>query len=135
MARSHPPTLLTRVRRTLREECHVVRGDRILVAVSGGGDSSALLHALSCTGRRMGLSLFAHGVNHGLRQEAADELALARDAAARCGVPYSETQLQLQPGGNLQARARAARYAALRRAAAEVGAHWIATGHHADDRA
>ena len=135
MPRSHPPTLLTRVRRTLREECNVVRGERILIGVSGGGDSAALLHALSCVSGRMGLILFAHGVNHGLRQEAAAELELARHEAARCKVPYSEARLRLQPGGNLQARARAARYAALRRAAAQVGADWITTGHHADDRA
>ncbi len=83
----------------------------------------------------MGLILFAHGVNHGLRQEAAAELELARSGAERCQVQYSESSLRLQSGGNLQARARAARYAALRRAAAQVGADWIATGHHADDRA
>jgi tRNA(Ile)-lysidine synthase len=135
MARSHPPTLLKRVRRTLREECSVARGARILVAVSGGGDSAALLHALACVRDRMGLILFAHGVNHGLRQDAAVELELARRGAGRCQVPYSESSLALQSGGNLQARARAARYAALRSAAAQVGAAWIATGHHADDRA
>ena len=135
MARSHPPTLLTRVRRTLREECNVSRGARILVAVSGGGDSAALLHALACARDRTGLVLFAHGVNHGLRPEAASELELARQCAERCQVPYSESSLRLQSGGNLQARARTARYASLRRAAAQVGADWIATGHHADDRA
>jgi hypothetical protein len=39
MARSHPPTLITLVARTLREECGVHRGSRLLLALSGGGES------------------------------------------------------------------------------------------------
>jgi tRNA(Ile)-lysidine synthase len=70
MARSHPPTLLTSVRRTLREECGLGPHDHVLVAVSGGGDSLALLHALSRLGPELGLAVSAHGVDHGLRPEA-----------------------------------------------------------------
>ena len=135
MARSHPPTLLTLAERTLREECALPRPSRILVAVSGGGDSQALLHVLSRLSARLGLELDAHGVDHGLRPEAAEELELARALAERSGVPFSISRLRVTPGGNLMARARAARHAALERAAASVGAELIATAHHADDRA
>jgi len=133
--RSHPPALITIVNRTLRDECGVARGDRLLVAVSGGADSSALLHALSRVAPRLGLELRAHGVDHGLRPEASAELDRAEELATRLGVPFGRTRLRVPAGGNLQARARAARYSALRRAAAEAGARWIATAHHADDRA
>lgn len=135
MARSHPPTLLRLTERTLREECRLERGERILVAVSGGGDSSALLHVLSSLAPRLGVSLVAHGVDHGLRRDAAAELDLAERLAATCGVPFGRTSVQVEKGGNLQARARLARRAALESAALRSSATRIATAHHADDRA
>jgi tRNA(Ile)-lysidine synthase len=135
MARSHPPTLLTRVRRTLIEECELGAGEHLLVAVSGGGDSGALLHALAKLAGKLGFVVSAHGVDHGLRGEAAEELGVARRLADRLAVPFSTSRVHIRPGGNLQARARAARYQALHTAARCVGATLIATAHHADDRA
>jgi tRNA(Ile)-lysidine synthase len=135
MRRSHPPSLLTIVERTLREECGTLRGRRILIAVSGGGDSQALLHAMSRLAPKLGFDLVAHGVDHGLRDEAAAELDVAEELAERCNVPFSRSRVSIEPGGNLQARARAARYAALARAAQATTSTLIATAHHADDRA
>ena len=135
MSRSHPPTLLTLVKRTLSRECSLPRGTHVLLAVSGGPDSMAMLHALSMLREPFGLVLSAHGVDHGLRAGAADELELARAFAEKLGVPYSTSRLKLAKAGNLQARAREARYASLRRRAAALGASLIATAHHADDRA
>jgi tRNA(Ile)-lysidine synthase len=74
-------------------------------------------------------------VDHGLRAEAAAELELARGVAEPLGVPFGVTRVTVNAGGNLQARARAARYEALGRAAIAAGARVIATGHTADDRA
>ena len=133
--RSHPPALLRRTARTLREETPVARGDRVVVAVSGGGDSVALLHVLARLAPELGVELFAHGVDHGLRAEAGAELDLAERLALSLGVPFSRTVLSVPEGGNLQARARAARYAALDAARERVGARWVATAHHANDRA
>jgi tRNA(Ile)-lysidine synthase len=133
--RSHPPTLLTLARRLVREHRLVERGETVLAAVSGGPDSMALLHVLARLRPELGCGLVAHGVDHGLRPEAAAELDRAAAFAASLGVPFGRTSVALEPGGDLQARARAARRAALRRAAAEAGAACIATGHHADDRA
>src|SRR6185436_9572995 len=90
---------------------------------------------LSILAKRLGLSLVAHGVDHGLRPEAAAELDLAERLAASVGVPFSRTVLAVPPGGNLQARARAARHAALAEAREHARATRIATAHHADDRA
>ncbi len=135
MARSHPPTLITLVGRTLREECGVVRGTRVLLALSGGGDSMALLHVLAWLSKKQGYWLCAHGVDHGLRPEAAAELDAADAACRALGVAFSRTVLALAPGGNLQARAREARRAALTSAASSAQAELIATAHHADDRA
>lgn len=135
MTRSHPPTLLTSTLRTLREETGLAPGDRVVIAVSGGPDSMALLHVLSRLRARFPLELFAHGVDHGLRAEASRELDRAELLARSLGVPFARSALQLESGANLQARARSARYAALREAAADLCATAIATAHHADDRA
>ena len=135
MARSHPPTLITLVTRALREECGVTRGTRVLLALSGGGDSMALLHVLAILSKKQGFSLFAHGVDHGLRAEAAAELDRAQAQCEALGVAFTRTVLALTEGGNLQARARDARRAALIAIAEAQGAERIATAHHADDRA
>jgi len=111
------------------------RGSTVLVAVSGGPDSTALLHVLAGLRERLAFGLFAHGVDHGLRAESEAELDGAEAFARSLDVPFRRTRLKVDTGGNLQARARAARWAALREAAAAVRADRIATGHHADDRA
>ena len=134
MARSHPPTLITLVRRTLVEECGPLHGRAVLAAVSGGGDSQAMLSVLARLAPTLGYRLSAHGVDHGLRPEASGELDKAEALAAKLGVPFGRTRLALARGGNLQARAREARYGALREVAAPDDA-LIATAHHADDRA
>ncbi len=135
MTRSHPPSLLTLTARTIKDAVLFGKGARVLTAVSGGGDSMALLHVLARLRGRLGHDLVAHGVDHGLRPEAPAELDLAADLARALEVPMSRTRVRLAPGGNLQARARDARYTALRDAARSAGADVVATAHHADDRA
>ncbi len=134
--RSHPPTLLTLARRAVRGPCGLTSTSHVLVAVSGGPDSIALLH-VCCMLLERGVigAVSAHGVDHGLRPDAATELMLAADLARAHGVPFASTTLSVAPGSNLQARARTARWASLERAKAEAGADVIATGHHQDDRA
>jgi tRNA(Ile)-lysidine synthase len=128
------PSLTTLVRRALSGECALPAGSSVVVAVSGGPDSMALLSAMARLGPRLGLTVLAHGVDHGLRPEAARELDLAEELASRLGVPFDRTHVAVVRGGNLQARARERRWEALARAARRRGAA-IATGHHADDRA
>jgi tRNA(Ile)-lysidine synthase len=135
MPRTHPPTLITLVRAALREHALVPRGSRILVAVSGGPDSTALLHVLAHLRARLAFGLFAHAVDHGIHPAAAAELDGAEHFARSLDVPFTRSSVTVAAGGNLQARARTVRWDALRTAASRVGADRIATGHHADDRA
>lgn len=92
----------------------------------------ALLSCLARLAPERDLRLRAHGVDHGLRPEAAAELDLAERVAAEHHVPFARTKVVVTRGGNLQARAREARWEALRNAA--HGAI-VATAHHAEDRA
>ncbi len=125
------PTLETLAARCLEKEIQLPKKARVLVAVSGGPDSMALLHVLARLRERFGFSLAAHGVDHGLRAAAGEELDRAEAFARTIDVPFGRTRVRVAAGGNLQARAREARYAALRRAARGP----IATAHHAGDRA
>jgi tRNA(Ile)-lysidine synthase len=113
----------------------VLAKDRVLVAVSGGVDSMCLLHALSTLSPKLGFTLVAHGVDHGLRREAARELDVAQKFAQELGVEFTRSHVKVKAGGNIQHRAREQRYAALEAAARRVKATLLATAHHADDRA
>jgi tRNA(Ile)-lysidine synthase len=133
----HGPSLVTLARRALGDggEAALERGAAVLVAVSGGPDSIALLDVMARIAPALGLRVVAHGVDHGLRPEAARELDVAAEVAGARGVPFGRTDVGLAPGGNLHARARVARYRALASAARAEGASVVATAHHADDRA
>ena len=135
MSRTHPPTLLKLAERCLRDEVRLPRGARVLVATSGGPDSMALLDALAALQAPLGFAIVAHGVDHGLRASATAELDLAEAHSEKLGVPFARTRVEVAPGGDLQARARRARLAALERARKRARADVIATAHHADDRA
>jgi len=105
---------------------------RILVAVSGGVDSLALLvSAARVAAARTGVS----SIDHGLRPEAAAEVARVQELARSLGLPFHTESLHLRPGPGADARAREARYAALDRIAREHGYAAIATAHTADDQA
>jgi tRNA(Ile)-lysidine synthase len=132
---SHPPTLITLVKRAFRDEIALPRGARILVATSGGPDSMALLDVLAGLRRTLSFELVAHGVDHGLRANAAAELDLAEAHATSLAVAFSRSQLNVASGSNVQARAREARYAALEAARKRSKAQLIATAHHGGDRA
>ena len=93
------------------------------VAFSGGPDSTALL-ALA---RHAGLVVTAHHVDHGLRPTSGAEADQAAAIAVALGCPIVVHRVAVAPGANLEARARAARRAAL-----PAGAM---TGHTADDQA
>ncbi|MFQ5458638.1 MAG: tRNA lysidine(34) synthetase TilS, partial [Myxococcota bacterium] len=114
------------------------RGDRVVVAVSGGPDSMALAHALCVMAPEGGWEVHAAHLHHGLRGRAADEdLALVEAWAAREKVPLTVERLgpDALAGPGVEARARTLRYEFLRRVAAQAGAARIATGHTMDDQA
>ena len=110
----------------------------ILLALSGGPDSVALLHALRTLAARGGYCLTAAHLNHGLRGAESDrDEAFVRELCATLGVELIvERACDLDRSApNLEERAREARYAFLAAAAAGIGASYVATAHHADDQA
>lgn len=111
---------------------------RLLVAVSGGSDSTGLLHALH-RGRlacgRSDISLFAATIDHGLRRESADEAKAVAALCAGFGIPHLTRRWQGdKPSTGISAAARSARYALLSSLADDIQADAILTGHTLDDQ-
>ncbi len=111
---------------------------RIVVGLSGGADSTALLAALAVLHQRRqpaGRPLAVH-VHHHLRPDADDDARHAAALAEHLDVEYR--QIDIHPGrepGNTAAHARRLRYEALLEAARAADARVIVTGHHANDQA
>ncbi len=99
------------------------QGDVAIAAVSGGADSLALL----VLARATGLDIVAVHVDHGLRPGSSGEAEVVRAAAARLGADFRSERVVVEPGGDLEQRARDARRAVLGPEAM--------TGHTADDQA
>ncbi len=119
----------------------IAAGDTVLVAISGGADSTALLHALVQLRPRRRFRVRACHVHHGLRGEEADADAQHAGALARSlRVPISQRRADVRAFADehkvsLETAARVVRYQLLERAADGARATRIATGHTADDRA
>ncbi len=117
------------------------KGDIMVVAVSGGPDSMALLHLLHSLSDEQGLKLVAAHADHGFRgEESASELRFVAEYAQRLGVPCESVTLDMpayieETRMNAQAAAREKRYEFLHRTATKWGAASIALAHHADDQA
>jgi len=113
----------------------VASEEKILVAVSGGMDSVALLHLLvACLERPRDRIVAAH-FDHGLRRESIEEAVFVVQRCQHLEIPWVQERWSTPHGpGNLQERAREARYRFFSAAAVEHGCRWVATGHHGDDQ-
>jgi tRNA(Ile)-lysidine synthase len=134
-------TLTARVLAALHRDALLRAGDRVLVAVSGGSDSVALLMLLRALAETGALTLagVAH-LNHGLRNAAAEDEEFCRELADAAGVPFRSERtdvrsLAAERGWSIEDAGRQARYAFFERVADELGADAIATGHTRDDQA
>ena len=110
-----------------RESGLVRAGSPLLVLVSGGGDSVCLLDVAL----RLGAQVSALHMNYGLRPGAGEDEELVRELCARLGVPLHVERVDLSEGGNLQERARDARYAL----AEDLAEGDYAAAHTASDQA
>jgi tRNA(Ile)-lysidine synthase len=114
-------------------------GSTIVLAVSGGADSLALLHVMAQLHERLHIHLHVATLNHGLRVDAAADVAYVQDIAQQWQLPVSAETINVNELAVLQrigieAAGRSARYDFFARVAQQVGASIIATAHHADDQ-
>lgn len=132
--------MLDKVRKEIRRCQMLTEGTLVVVAVSGGPDSVALLHVLHRLSGEFGIRLHVFHMDHGLRGEASREDArYVRTLAQQMSLPV--TVVEVPPGkleampGSLEANARSLRYREAASLARRLGARCIALGHNQNDQA
>lgn len=127
--------------RLLVGACKIKAEQKIVIAVSGGPDSMALLHLLAAARNILKLELIAVWIDHGLRPlETPQEQETVALAAEKLDIPFLPRQAAVAVHAHtkrlsIEAAARELRYALLREVASDCGADFIAVGHTADDQA
>ena len=126
--------------KAIRKYSMIVNGDRIVIALSGGPDSVALLYSLSFIREKYSLELYSIHINHCIRGEEAlrDEnfsVSISKKFDIPCkvikvDVPAKAKELKISE----ELAGRQVRYEEFNKYAEEVKATKIATAHHADDR-
>jgi len=133
--------MLGKVKETIDRYRMLANGDRVLVGVSGGPDSVALLHVLKEISPLFGLTLHVAHLNHGFRgREAEADAVFVGSLAREWGIEYTKGEYDVpalikKTGMSPQDAAHEARFSFFRRVAARVGANKIALGHNLDDQA
>ncbi|MDQ7843508.1 MAG: tRNA lysidine(34) synthetase TilS [Armatimonadota bacterium] len=131
--------MLERVVRTIEAHAMVSPGDTVVLAVSGGADSMALLHLFLSLREAWRLRLHVAHLDHGLRPDSAQDAAFVREAAVSLAVPVTVGGADVRAFALRQRRSvedagRALRYAFLADVARAVGARVVATAHTRDDQ-
>ncbi len=137
----HAMTTLQKVRQTIGDNELLEHGEAVLVALSGGPDSVALLHILSRLRRTFRLTLGVVYINHGIRPRAAKrEERFCRKLCDELGVPLTIVREDIPAMAKkkklgVEEAAREFRYATFENLARQQEYVRIALGHHADDQA
>ena len=135
--------LMLEIKRYIEKNQLICPGDGVVVGLSGGPDSVFLLYALHTLQARMGFTLRAVHVHHGIRGAEADrDEAFSAELCAKLAVPFQAEHVAApayaaQHGLSLEEAARILRYEALEAARQQLTTPtaWIAVAHHLDDQA
>ena len=139
--RSTETMILKTVLRSIEKHKLLTANQTVVVAVSGGADSVALLHIMVRLGSYFGLRLHAASLHHGIRGQAAqDDLDFVQQLAEQWRLPYipgwaDVPRLAREQGMGMEEAGRQARYDFLARAAVQANSDCVAVAHHAGDQA
>ena len=117
-----------------------LRGSCLLVAFSGGADSTALLVLFCALRQHLGLDIHAAHLDHGLREESRAEAEVAHAFCRSLDVPFHSRREDVKAlaeewGCGIEEAGRRARYAFLEECRKQTGAAWVLTAHHSGDLA
>jgi tRNA(Ile)-lysidine synthase len=131
--------LLPILERFFRDTAPLGPGDRVVVAFSGGPDSTALLAGLAELAPRLGAEVVAAHLDHGLDPGSTGRAEAARRLAGQLAVPVVVERRPVavlsRKSESVEAAARRVRYEFLDEVRRGRGARWVATAHHRDDQA
>jgi tRNA(Ile)-lysidine synthase len=130
--------LLEKVKQTIIRHRLICPGETILIGVSGGPDSTALLYALNSLKKALRLKLHIAHLDHMLRPDSDKDRVFVQGLAQKLGLPYTWARVNVKGiarKGSLEEIARNARLGFLFRVARTVKARRIALGHNFDDQA
>lgn len=132
--------ILDRIRKTIDEYSLLEKGDKILIAYSGGADSTGLLLSFLELREEMGLELFLGHFNHKLRSSADEDERFVKNMAQKYSLPLFVGSKDVRSYAkkhrlNLEEAGRKLRYDFLKRIALKIGATRVATGHTMNDQA
>lgn len=139
MPQKHP--LVNQIARAMKRRCRVKECDGLLLAVSGGADSMAMLRALAMLAgkRTWHLRLVVAHVQHHLRssKQAEADARLVEQVSGSLKLPFVRSDLDgraIKQASNLEAAARLARYQVLADMARQASVPTVVTAHHGDDQ-
>ncbi len=120
---------------TAEDQCGLNRHAPIIAGVSGGADSLALMHGLN----RLGFNLVIAHLDHGLREESAQDAQFVANLAEQFNLPFVSERFDVEriavtSGQSVEEAAREVRYQFLFTQAVTYQAQAVAVGHHADDQ-
>jgi tRNA(Ile)-lysidine synthase len=133
-------TLESGIARALRGLGHPSAGERIVVGLSGGPDSVALLDVMTGRARREDFTVVAAHLDHALRPDSGQDAVFCAELCARLAVSLRTGHADVRArrradGGGIEEAARLERLAFLRHVKDEEGASWIVLAHTGDDQA
>jgi tRNA(Ile)-lysidine synthase len=132
--------LEAKVAALLNRHSFVIENKKMVVGVSGGPDSLALLHYLWVNRERKNLSIVAAHVDHMFRgQESFEDALFVKDYCERKGIPFEMARINVpeiieNTKENSQVASRQARYEFFEEVMKKYGYHYLALGHHGDDQ-
>jgi len=130
--------MLNKVKNFIKEYRLISPGDLVILGVSGGPDSMALLHIMDRFKSEMGFRLSVAHLNHGLRDEAEADEKFVKEYCQNRDIPFyfqrvNIKKLASQGKKSLEEAGRDYRYKYFRELIHDIGADRIATAHHQDD--
>jgi len=117
----------------LMEEVKLKYSDVVVVGVSGGPDSMALLHLMSRVKKALDVSVVCGHVNHNVRKESADEKIFVEKFCRNNDIIFDSMIIEDYGDDNFHNEARSKRYKYFAQVVKEYGAKYLLTAHHGDD--